>query len=662
MNRYACILAAVLAQASAQAAEQAVPRCHLGARQAELANDEFSVSYSVAADTPVPAQIADLTRHRSTELQGELFELVLRDGKVLRGSDFKLQAPLQCVAVPGNAQASRAAARQSAEELRGTLIERDGRLTVRWSARLIAGGRYVREVFALSSASDIDITSLSLISLELPGSHIAGTADGTPIISGDTYFAFEHPLARALITNGHATSTIKRRLPLRAGVTAEYAAVVGVTSPGQLRRDFAAYLELERAHPFRTYLHYNSWYDIGYFSRYDEADALAVIERYGEELVRARHVVLDSFLFDDGWDNTTRLWEFNAGFPQGFARIREAAAAIGSAPGVWLSPWGGYGPPRRERLASAAAAGYEIDDQGIALSGARYYRRFHEATVALVRDSGVNQFKLDGLGSPDKVTPGSTFDSDYAAAIALIEDLREVRPDLYINLTTGTWPSPFWLRTADSIWRGGEDHEFAGTGSDRQRWITYRDADTYGGIVRQSPLYPLNALMLHGIIYAQHARGLDSDPGADFGDEVWSYFASGTGLQELYVSPNLLQPRDWDLLARAARWARERAPVLRDSHWLGGDPARDEVYGWASWTPARAIVALRNPAPRVQTYLLELGVALELPESAQRVYTGTALHGQSPPRQLVADRPLRVTLGPHAVLVWDLTPATARGH
>jgi len=82
------------------------------------------------------------------------------------------------------------------------------------------------------------------------------------------------------------------------------------------------------------------------------------------------------------------------------------------------------------------------------------------------------------------------------SAAALIADLRAEKPDLYVNLTTGTYPSPFFLRHAVSIWRGGEDHDFAGVGSDRQRWITYRDADTYAGIVKKGPLFPLNALML----------------------------------------------------------------------------------------------------------------------------------------------------------------------
>ena len=144
-----------------------------------------------------------------------------------------------------------------------------------------------------------------------------------------------------------------------------------------------------------------------------------------------------------------------------------------------MSPWGGYGKPKQQRIAAGRAAGYEIVDNGFALSGPKYYAAFRDTCVKFVRDYGVNQFKFDGTGNADRVVPGSEFDSDFAAAIHLIGELRALKPDLYINLTTGTYPSPFWLRYADSIWRGGEDHEFLGVGPKREQWITYRDADTY---------------------------------------------------------------------------------------------------------------------------------------------------------------------------------------
>src|SRR5262249_29761217 len=152
----------------------------------------------------------------------------------------------------------------------------------------------------------------------------------------------------------------------------EYSAVLGVAPPSQLRRAFAAYLENERATPFRTFLHYNSWYDIGYFTPYTEKEAVEVIDAYGRRLVRERGVTLDSFLFDDGWDDLDHLWQFSKDFPHGFAPVRAAAEKYSAGPGMWLSPWGGYAKPRDQRLAAAKAAGYEVDDQGLALSGKKY--------------------------------------------------------------------------------------------------------------------------------------------------------------------------------------------------------------------------------------------------------------------------------------------------
>ncbi|MGH9518618.1 MAG: enterotoxin, partial [Terriglobales bacterium] len=191
-----------------------------------------------------------------------------------------------------------------------------------------------------------------------------------------------------------------------------------------------------------------------------------------------------------------------------------------------------------------------------------------------------------------------------------------LKPGLFINLTTGTYPSPFWLRYADSTWRGGYDTNFAGVGTDRQQWMTYRDGATRRGVVERGPLYPLNSLMLHGIVFARHARRLSSDPGHDFDAEVRSYFGTGTQLQEMYISHDLLQSGDWDALAEAASWARRNADTLLDSHWVGGDPAQLEPYGHAAWSAGNAILCLRNPSEKPQTIELDPAEAFELPASA----------------------------------------------
>ena len=423
-----------------------------------------------------------------------------------------------------------------------------------------------------------------------------------------------------------------------------------------MRRAFLEYIERERAHPYRTFLHYNSWFDIGFFSPYTQQDALNRIHAIGEELNKKRGVTLDSYLFDDGWDNHNDLWKIRDDFKDGFEPLTKAAAEYGTVPGIWLSPWGGYGPAKRERLETAKSDGYEIVDGGLALSGPKYYALFHDAVTGMVSKYGVNQFKLDGTGNADRVVKGSSFGSDFDAAIHLISDLRKLKPDLFINLSTGTYPSPFWLFYSDSIWRGGDDTEFAGIGSSRERWITYRDADTYDEIVKAGRLYPLNSLMLHGIVYAQKAPDLSTDPGGDFRNEVRSYFGSGTQLQELYITPSLLTAKNWDVLAEAAKWSRRNASTLKDTHWIGGDPRWLSVYGWAAWSPGKGILTLRNPDDKPQDFTIDIRRAFELPLGAAEKYTARSPwsnESSAPAIELTAGKPFTFHLEPFQVLTLE---------
>ena len=525
---------------------------------------------------------------------------------------------------------------------------------------LLEGSHYVRQVVTVKAVgADVPISRAELIDLPLRGASVSGSVLGSPIVAGNLFVGFEDPLSKSRVTNGRATAWVERDLPLRAGQAITYSSVIGVARPGQMRRDFLAYIEQERAHPYRTFLHYNSWYDLGYFTPFDAAGAVDRVEAFGRELTEKRGVKLDSFLFDDGWDNHASLWKFNDGFPDGFAPVKAAAEKFGADPGVWMSPWGGYSKPKQERIAFGKAAGYEIVGNGYALSGPTYYAAFRDVCLEMVRKYGVNQFKFDGTGNANSVFNGSSFDSDFAAAIHLISELRAAKPDLFINLTTGTWPSPFWLLYADSIWRGGEDDDVAGVGTYRERWITYRDADTYKGVVQNGPLYPLNSLMLHGMIYARFRKPLSTDPGNDFRNEIRSYFGTGTQLQEMYVTPSLLTEKNWDDLAEAAKWSRANAAVLKDTHWVGGDPAWLEVYGWASWTPAKGILVLRNPGAETKTISLRLRDVFELPVGAADTFSVRSPWVEDAGKgafSMKAGERHEFTLAPFEVLTLEMTP------
>src|SRR5579872_4517144 len=623
-----------------------------------LSNGDLAATWSIAGETLRWRGLTNDFTHSAVTLDSSPFELLPKEGAVLRSDDFKIVGQPVIEAIPAATGTSKAADRLPGCEIRIEFEDASAKVHLTWKAQLHDGANYLREELTIHPDRPLALAQIVLVDASLPGAQVSGQVKGSPVTADTFFVGFEHPLSDCRARSDRATCWLSRELPVQAGQSVTYSAVFGVTHPGQLRRDFLRYVELERAHPYRTFLHYNSWYDLGYFDRYNEQQAVDVVNSFGEHLTKERGVKLDSFMFDDGWDEPSTLWHFNPGFPNGLTPVTEAAAKYNAAPGIWLSPWGGYDGPKEKRMASAHAQGFETNEGGLALSGPKYYRYFRDTCFAMIDKYGVNQFKFDGTGNANEVIKGSEFDSDFDAAIHLIGELRAKKPDLYVNLTTGTYPSPFWLLYADSIWRGGEDHSFAGVGSNRQRWITYRDSQIYRRVVEDGPLFPMNSLMLHGMIFARYAERLGSDPGHDFPDEVHSYFGTGTQLQEMYITPTLLSQQDWDVLAETAKWSRENAQVLKDSHWIGGDPAKLEVYGWAAWLPDKSIITLRNPSDQPQDFTANLAALLELPAgSASRFTTRSPWEeAGSEPATINVQEQHTFHLQPFQVLTLELTP------
>lgn len=629
-----------------------------------LQNDNIEASWQIRDGRLVTLEIRDKLPHfgfKDAPLNLDSpFSIDLREIGVLHAADLPVSGPAKVEKLSANAAASRASDRLPGVTVHYPIADPAGRFQADWALTLRQGSSYIRQILTITAGEKpLPLSGVVVIDVHSPGIAVAGTVKGSPLTVGDFFLGFESPLSESSVVGDRGVSELHRGVPIGAGQSAQFSSVIGVAANGQMRRAFLTYLERERAHPYRTFLHYNSWFDIGFFTPYTQQDALNRIHAFGDELNKKRGVTLDSFLFDDGWDDTSDLWKIRADFKDGFEPMTKAAAEYGTAPGVWLSPWGGYGPAKKARVATAKKEGYEIVDDGMALSGPRYYTLFHDAVTGMVSKYGVNQFKFDGTGNADQVVKGSAFSSDFDAAIHLIGDLRQLKPDLYINLTTGTWPSPFWLFNADSIWRGGDDTEFAGVGTDRERWITYRDGDTYDEIVKAGKLYPLNSLMLHGIVFAQKAPHLSTDPGGDFTNEVHSYFGTGTQLQEMYITPSLLTEADWNVLAETAKWSRSNATTLVDTHWIGGDPRWLQVYGWGAWSPQKAILTLRNPSTQAQEFTVDVAQAFELPEGAARRFSAHspwAADAAQGAIELEAGKPHTFKLGPLQVLTLEAIP------
>jgi len=638
----------------------------------ELCNEILSVACQCSSTGLRGTLVRDLQTGFTWETERDLFRIVLDDNAVYASSALKVIGRISIEELASQTGEGRPESASAGRGMEVTMTSEDGRLQVVWRAVMLDQSNYVRQELELTAAKEpLTVREIVWLDETIPHAVGQGVVDGSLIAVGPLFLGCEDPMAdnrvaapaaEAAQEAGAAHCRLVCNALLRPGDGAlAQSFVIGVAPEGQLRRAFLYYLEHERAHAYRPFLHYNSWYDIAWNPfTLNEQNCLEAIELFGQRLIRPHSVVMDSMVFDDGWDDPHTLWQFHKGFPRGFTPLAELCRKHNTRLGVWLSPFGGYGEPREQRLKFGREQGFETNETGFSLGGPKYYQAFRQSCVGMIRNYGVNYFKFDGIATGTYAQGPGEHWRDTQAMRRLMRELRAEDPQLYINLTTGSWPSPFWLRYADSLWRQGGDMGRAGVGTKQQQWLTYRDQEIYRNIVCRAPLYPLNALMTQGVAYSREGSAGEPTFNSDgFRDDVRAFFGSGTSLQELYIQPGKLTDADWSVLAEAAKWARANADVLVDTHWIGGDPGKLEVYGFASWSPRKGIVMLRNPDAQPHEFALDIGAAFELPAGAATAYALHSPWAEDADQPAIAARAGTATvvqLEPFQVVVMDATP------
>ena len=524
-----------------------------------------------------------------------------------------------------------------------------------WRVELRDGSSYILRTVEFSSPDKtIPLYGVELADARIPDAKRMGATPGCPVAGAGMFFGVEMPGAESAPDEAGVRIGFACRLELSPAQSCTFRAVTGIAPEGQLRRAFLYYMERERARPSSPFLHYNCWYDLGL--SVDAGKMLEVVNRFNEELVKKRGVRVQSYLVDDGWDDPGRgLWAENTNkFPGGFAALKARMDPSGARLAIWISPLGGYGGAA-ERTADARQMGLIPEGAQLDLAYPGYRKWFQNRCLQLMREDGVNAFKWDRAG--EGVSP------HFMALLGIAESLRQQNPGVFINVTVGTWPSPFWLNYIDSTWRNGSaDVGWAGKGDDREKWLTFRDGNCRKLFVEKSPLYPLNSVMHHGIVNGRCFQGERvGKSGPRLKNEARSYFANGASLQELYITPSMMTPEAWDDVAEAAKWAQRNADVLVDSHWVGGDPLNLQIYGYAAWMPRKGTLMIRNPDDKPQSIMLDAGEVFDLPAGAAKRYAlQTPYQDQRlQTLSLEAGEPRRVTLEPFEVLVFDAHPAAS---
>lgn len=615
----------------------------------------------------------------------ELFKVLLGDGKIITASEMKLE-DVKMATLAENPSAATASLRYAGKALEARFTYEE--LSIVWRAVLRNGSHYLRTEMDIQAAKDLPMKGIVAMNYLVAKNsaytapEVVGNTRGAILASNHIFAGLETPMGlNSCKDEGNAThiqGLWRRNTTLKAGKTWNISSVVGLVAPKQLRRSFLAYSERERAVAWRPYPVYISWYELNidrnnaqapsYKGNMTVEQCADVVSHWKTHFYDKYQMAPKAFVWDDGWDQYG-TWAFNPNFPNGFDEPANEAKKMGTGIGAWLGPVGGYGQSGEYRRAYWRSKG------GMQLSNEDYYNFFIRCCTNMIDRYDFRFFKFDGISAqasaigPDEGTRG---EENAEAIISIERAVRQKRPDIFLNTTVGTWASPFWFHFTDAVWRQEGDYGEAGDqGTDRERWITYRDRLVYQNFIQRSPVCPINTLMTHGFILSRWgavSKNMDYD---GIVREMRCAFACGSGMVELYNDYKLMDEiKDnqgnagalWKDLAECIKWQQEQADVLPDAHWVGGNPwdgKKANVYGWAAWNGKKSVLTLRNPSASAQTFTTTLREALDIPAYVRGKITLThafnqaELDGMPINKAIDIDTPLVLNLPGSSVFIYN---------
>lgn len=615
----------------------------------------------------------------------ELFKVLLGDGKTITASEMKLE-DVKMVTLAENPSAATASLRYAGKALEARFTYEE--LSIVWRAVLRNGSHYLRTEMDIQAAKDLPMKGIVAMNYLVAKNsaytapEVVGNTRGAILASNHIFAGLETPMGlNSSKDEGNAThieGLWRRNTTLKAGKIWNISSVVGLVAPNQLRRSFLAYSERERAVAWRPYPVYISWYELNidrnnaqapsYKGNMTVEQCADVVSHWKTHFYDKYQMAPKAFVWDDGWDQYG-TWTFNPNFPNGFDEPANEAKKMGTGIGAWLGPVGGYGQSGEYRRAYWRSKG------GMQLSNEDYYNFFIRCCTNMIDRYDFRFFKFDGISAqasaigPDEGTRG---EENAEAIISIERAVRQKRPDIFLNTTVGTWASPFWFHFTDAVWRQEGDYGEAGDqGTDRERWITYRDRLVYQNFIQRSPVCPINTLMTHGFILSRWgavSKNMDYD---GIVREMRCAFACGSGMVELYNDYKLMDEiKDnqgnagalWKDLAECIKWQQEQADVLPDAHWVGGNPwdgKKANVYGWAAWNGEKSVLTLRNPSTSAQTFTTTLREALDIPAYVRGKITLThafnqaELDGMPINKAIDIDTPLVLNLPGSSVFIYN---------
>lgn len=460
---------------------------------------------------------------------------------------------------------------------------------------------------------------------------------GQPFYMDNNLFAgVEYPAGYNTVNQGMLTCyhypgrTVQPGQPLLSKST-----VLGVSKKGEIRKNFFAYIAEKQLSP-RPLVHYNNFYSLrgwynfrpaflnlkdqqwwrkkGYYQipmqqynkgrkQYNIAmtqeNTIREFRAFKENLIDPYGINLDTYCLDGGWHDINSLYELDPiCFPSGLDPLQQVLEQGGTRLSLWLTLGG-----LRIHTDWSKQQGYEIspasggtDWKHKSMAGPKFHTDLKQRLQELIVGNNLNYLKHDFnflVGIPEGcgilTTNRHSFEANTDALIDFLTFEKQLSPELYLNVTSSMWLSPWWLWYAESIWRGYSDYGYVDFPSPRPRdWdMNYVDVALYRNFHEDNVQFYISALMTCGIIKGQlNMPDGFKEPIDHWSDYVAHRFGTGEMLQELYLSPDLMTKDEWRVMAKGIRWYRANWETLVQSELIGGNPQNGEVdymHGVGPW-------------------------------------------------------------------------------
>ena len=518
----------------------------------------------------------------------------------------------------------------------------------------------------------IDVDSLALNDVVQPYQQKAITAKadgnwkpglGQPLFTSKSalFMGVEFPASVNYVENGNYYCGYLYGHELKAGQTLKtYPSVLGAgDDPAFIEDAFQDYINDIRVRPLRLQTQYNSWFDFGPGVSLEKF--MRSVQKVNNELCVKRGVSpLKAYVIDDGWqdskvnsDWSSQVWTVNQKFDSDFKRSFQCMENTKSTLGLWMSPGCNFGA--RKIVPQLREAGMGGLKNYMSLANSPYMDMLEERMVGLT-ELGVTYFKLDGLFGhlntrdfdlngavrgvpvmPQLGTAGIDSDSEelneskYDEAkiyyltvgterlMKIFNEMAKANPEVYIVISNGAWLSPWWLTSVDAVWmiNAGD----AAKGADRTSELIYRDGVYYEIWETEKTQYPMSAIFNH-----EPKKKQTGESAKTFRDYLLMNLSRGTGFIELYLKTEKLSESDWDVLAEGMKWAKTAFPAFRRVRMHGGDPRKNEVYGYSAWNKEQGYVSFHNSGD----------TAIEYTVTLDRIF---GLHPDSGPFQVASPLP-----------------------